>query len=78
MRNTKELGDKSNNNGESDKEDLNKEEKSPEEHKFLADVLVNIENKIDKPKKFEGEFESKFNYRSATQMGASGSISAEE
>lgn len=41
--------DKQNNN-----EDHDEEPKSPEDHRCVADVLVNIENKIERPKKFEG------------------------
>lgn len=44
--------DKQNNNGEAETQD--DEVKSPDDHRCLADVLVNIENKIDRPKKFEG------------------------
>ncbi|CAK1599437.1 unnamed protein product [Parnassius mnemosyne] len=55
--------DKQNNN---EKEDIKQETafgddaeiKSPDDHKCVADVLVNIENKInDRPKKFEGQTE---------------------
>lgn len=44
--------DKQNNNGETKTQD--DEVKSPDDHRCLADVLVNIENKIDRSKKFEG------------------------
>ncbi|XP_013144234.1 PREDICTED: arrestin homolog [Papilio polytes] len=53
--------DKQNNNGNEDvKQETafgdDGEIKSPEDHKCIADVLVNIENKItDRPKKFEGQ-----------------------
>ncbi|KPJ06628.1 Beta-arrestin-1 [Papilio machaon] len=53
--------DKQNNNGHDDvKQETafgdDGEIKSPEDHKCIADVLVNIENKItDRPKKFEGQ-----------------------
>ncbi|XP_022822320.1 beta-arrestin-1-like isoform X2 [Spodoptera litura] len=48
--------DKQNNNGEeAPGEDA--EVKSPEDHRCVADVLVNIENKMDRPKKFEGQTE---------------------
>lgn len=43
--------DKHNNNGE---ENTQAEARSPEDHRCIAEVLVNIENKIERPKKFEG------------------------
>lgn len=43
--------DKQNNNGETDTQD--EESKSPEDHRCVADVLVTIENNIERPKKFE-------------------------
>lgn len=51
-----------NNNGKTEEQetafgDDDGEIKSPEDHRCLADVLVNIENKIDKPKIFEGQTE---------------------
>ncbi|KAJ8734550.1 hypothetical protein PYW08_013800 [Mythimna loreyi] len=48
--------DKQNNNGEEAPGD-DAEVKSPEDHRCVADVLVNIENKLDRPKKFEGQTE---------------------
>lgn len=48
--------DKQNNNGEGETGD-EAEVKSPEDHRCVADVLVNIENKLDRPKKFEGQTE---------------------
>lgn len=48
--------DKQNNNGVGDQEATLGEEaevKSPEDHRCVADVLVNIENKMERPKKFE-------------------------
>lgn len=47
--------DKQNNNGDQETafgDDT--EVKSPEDHRCVADVLVNIENKIERPKKIEG------------------------
>nr|XP_034841206.1 arrestin homolog [Maniola hyperantus] len=54
--------DKQNNNGTKGDEATafsdDAEAKSPEEHRCVADVLVNIENKLsDRPKKFEGQTE---------------------
>lgn len=53
--------DKQNNNGEEGPQKTvfteDAEIKSPEDHRLVADVLVNIENKMDKPKKFEGQTE---------------------
>ncbi|XP_049885705.1 arrestin homolog [Pectinophora gossypiella] len=52
--------DNQNNNGEEQKRHEETafgdepEVKSPDDHRCIADVLVNIENKIDRPKKFEG------------------------
>ncbi|CAH0747659.1 unnamed protein product [Diatraea saccharalis] len=50
--------DQQNNNGIEEKQETafgdDAEVKSPEDHRCVADVLVNIENKIDRPKKFEG------------------------
>ncbi|XP_063890654.1 beta-arrestin-1 isoform X1 [Helicoverpa armigera] len=48
--------DKQNNNGDEAPGD-DAEVKSPEDHRLVADVLVNIENKMDRPKKFEGQTE---------------------
>ncbi|KAF9795526.1 hypothetical protein SFRURICE_004898 [Spodoptera frugiperda] len=48
--------DKQNNNGEEAPGD-DAEVKSPDDHRCVADVLVNIENKMDRPKKFEGQTE---------------------
>ncbi|KAH9629545.1 hypothetical protein HF086_014556, partial [Spodoptera exigua] len=48
--------DKQNNNGDEAPGD-DAEVKSPEDHRCVADVLVNIENKMDRPKKFEGQTE---------------------
>uniref|UniRef100_A0A2A4K5S0 Arrestin C-terminal-like domain-containing protein n=1 Tax=Heliothis virescens TaxID=7102 RepID=A0A2A4K5S0_HELVI len=48
--------DKQNNNGEDAPGD-DAEVKSPDDHRLVADVLVNIENKMDRPKKFEGQTE---------------------
>lgn len=48
--------DKQNNNGTTDHETSFGDEgevKSPEDHRCVADVLVNIENKMERPKKFE-------------------------
>lgn len=56
----KERENKQNNNGEENPVTVGDdgEVKSPEDHRCLADVLVNIENKIsDRPKKFEGQTE---------------------
>lgn len=53
--------DKQNNNGVNGETTAfgdDAEVKSPEDHRFVADVLVNIENKIcERPKKFEGQTE---------------------
>lgn len=54
--------DKRNNNGVNGNEATafgdDTEVKSPDDHKCVADVLVNIENKLsDRPKKFEGQTE---------------------
>lgn len=53
--------DKQNNNGVEESQETafgdDAEVKSPEDHRCIADVLVNIENKIDRPKKFEGQTE---------------------
>lgn len=53
--------DKQNNNGVQENQETafgdDAEVKSPEDHRCIADVLVNIENKIDRPKKFEGQTE---------------------
>lgn len=56
--------DKQNNNGDNEVNETGfgdeTEPKSPEDHRCVADVLVNIENKIDRPKKFvsnEGQTE---------------------
>ncbi|CAH2100318.1 unnamed protein product [Euphydryas editha] len=54
--------DKQNNNGVNESETTtfgdDAEVKSPEDHRFVADVLVNIENKIcERPKKFDGQTE---------------------
>lgn len=56
--------DKQNNNGDNEVKETGfgdeTEPKSPEDHRCVADVLVNIENKIDRPKKFvsnEGQTE---------------------
>ncbi|KAG6465280.1 hypothetical protein O3G_MSEX015045 [Manduca sexta] len=54
--------DKQNNNGNAGGQetafgDDDGEVKSPEDHRCLADVLVNIENKMDRPKIFEGQTE---------------------
>lgn len=50
--------DKQNNNGLNDNQETafteEAEVKSPEDHRLVADVLVNIENKIERPKVFEG------------------------
>ncbi|XP_053601638.1 arrestin homolog [Plodia interpunctella] len=50
--------DKQNNNGVNDNQQTtfndDAEVNSPEDHRLVADVLVNIENKIEKPKVFEG------------------------
>nr|XP_049698686.1 beta-arrestin-1 isoform X1 [Helicoverpa armigera] len=48
--------DKQNNNGDEAPGD-DAEVKSPDDHRLVADVLVNIENKMDRPKKFEGQTE---------------------
>ncbi|XP_072935257.1 arrestin homolog [Epargyreus clarus] len=56
----KEKENKQNNNGEENPPTIGDdgEVKSPEDHRCVADVLVNIENKIsDRPKKFEGQTE---------------------
>ncbi|XP_012548031.1 phosrestin-2-like isoform X1 [Bombyx mandarina] len=54
--------DKQNNNKDAQAQetafgDEEGEVKSPDVHRCLADVLVNIENQLDRPKKFEGETE---------------------
>lgn len=53
--------DKQNNNGTKEEATAfsdDAEAKSPEDHRCVADVLVNIENKLtDRPKKFEGQTE---------------------
>lgn len=57
-------GDKQNNNEDATAKENEEtafgddEPKSPEDHRCVADVLVNIENKFtDRPKKFEGQTE---------------------
>lgn len=53
--------DKQNNNGVDESQQTafgdEAEVKSPEDHCCIADVLVNIENKIERPKKFDGQTE---------------------
>lgn len=53
--------DKQNNNDDQENQETafgdETEIKSPDDHRCIADVLVNIENKIDRPKKFEGQTE---------------------
>ncbi|XP_013183432.2 arrestin homolog [Amyelois transitella] len=50
--------DQQNNNGVNDNQETafndEAEVNSPDDHRLVADVLVNIENKIEKPKVFEG------------------------
>ncbi|XP_026324016.1 beta-arrestin-1-like [Hyposmocoma kahamanoa] len=54
-------GDKQNNNRDEENQKTafgdDTEVKSPDNHRCIADVLVNVENKIDRPKKFEGQTE---------------------